>query len=348
MFESTATCSSNLHARAGLMIFAVALFLTALPLHAEHEDLAEPAVAVGTFGSAVAFDGEEPDAGRLSFEMALALPVRSGVFSLVLEADAGPPDPAAPAVCPLRTAGDGDPFAATSQEVRTTSIQYLVSHDSGDWAIGLFEARNHLETSAIANDDKTQFAHPAFVNNPVIALPGSRFGVSWQRAAASGGRGYGALAMRDDHSGVFVAGESWWALGGAIARVGAWRGRLADDCEEPHGAGRAHGVYGGADGHFRALRWNLRAGLGRAGGATTSFLGVALELPLRGGALGLAAGHERMLAHDGAARARHAEVYYRLALPGGLWVLPGLQVSDRPADGAGPEWTAGVRFVVAM
>jgi hypothetical protein len=55
-----------------------------------------------------------------------------------------------------------------------------------------------------------------------------------------------------------------------------------------------------------------------------------------------------MLAHDGAAGARHAEVYYRLALPGGLWVLPGLQVSDRVADSAGPEWTAGVRFVVAM
>ena len=143
----------------------------------------------------------------------------------------------------------------------------------------------------------------------------------------------------------FLVGFGWT---GAIARVGAWRGRLADDCEKPHGAGRAHGVYGGADGHLKALRWNLRAGLGRAGDATTSFLGVALELPLRGGAFGLAAAHERMVDHEGAARARHAELYYRLVLPGGLWVLPGLQVSDHLADGAGPEWTAGVRFVVAM
>ena len=30
--------------------------------------------------------------------------------------------------------------------------------------------------------------------------------------------------MQDDLSGAFVAGETWWALGGAIARVGAWRG----------------------------------------------------------------------------------------------------------------------------
>ena len=304
MFEITATGSSSLHVQAGLMNFALALFLTALPVHAEHEDPAGPSVSVGTSGSAFAFDGEEPDAGRISFEMELAVPLRSGAFSLVLEADAGPPDPAAPAVCPSRIAGDGDPFAATSQEVRATSIQYLASHDSGDWAIGVFEARNHLDTSAIANDDKTQFAHPAFVNNPAIGLPGSRFGVSWRRAAASGSRGYGAVAMQDDLSGAFVAGETWWALGGAIARVGAWRGRLADDCEKPHGAGRAHGVYGGADGHLKALRWNLRAGLGRAGDATTSFLGVALELPLRGGAFGLAAAHERMVDHEGAARAR--------------------------------------------
>ena len=154
--------------------------------------------------------------------------------------------------------------------------------------------------------------------------------------------------MRDDHSGAFVAGETWWAVGGAIARVGAWRGRLADDCEEPHGVGRAEGVYGGIEGNFRSLHWNLRAGLGRAADATTSFLGVAFELPLRIGAFGLAAGHERMVAHEGAAYARHAEVYYRLVLPGGLWVLPGLQFSDRLADDAGSEWTAGVRFVVAM
>ena len=53
-------------------------------------------------------------------------------------------------------------------------------------------------------------------------------------------------------------------------------------------------------------------------------------------------------AHEEAARERHAEMYYRYSLPGGLTILPGLQLSDRRGDGSGLDLAVGIRFSMGI
>lgn len=345
----TRSASTKVSSRAtpAIVVLIAGAWLCVMPCAlAETASDSAPSITVGTTGQAATLAREGPDAGQMNFEFALSLPARNGALELRVEAAAGPPDLTAPAVCPSRAAGDADPFAASVGETRLVAFQYSFSHDSGDWSLGYVEARSHLDFSAVANDDKTQFAQAAFVNNPTLALPGSRLGLSWQRTAGSGASGHGILLAQDDDAGAFLAGEAWRDVAGIVARLGAWQGRHGDGCGDAHPAERGRGVYAGFDGHLAALRWNLRAGLGRVGATNAAFVGLALEAPLRRGVLGLAAGRERAVAHGGAERARHAELYYRLALPGGLWLVPGLQFSDRA--GASADWSAGLRFMLAI
>jgi len=300
-------------------------------------------VSVGAAGRAAALADDGADAGLVNIELEASAPIAAGAFTLLLEAEAGPPDPAA---SPSRTAADAGPFAVSSGEARLVAFHYTFSHASGDWSLGYVEARNYVDFSAVANDDKTQFAKAAFVNNPTLALPGSRLGLSWQRTARSGASGHNALLAQDDDAGAFLTAEAWWEVSGQVARLGAWQGRHGDGCEGAHSATRGRGLYAGLDGRLAGLQWNVRAGLGQLGEGTTAFLGGALEAPLRNGRLGMALGREKAMTHGGTESARHAELYYRLALPGGLWLLPGVQFTDTAA--AGMDWSASLRFVLAI
>ena len=140
-----------------------------------------------------------------------------------------------------------------------------------------------------------------------------------------------------------------WAFDGAIARIGAWQGRAETTCNEHlHEYLHGHGLYTSIDGQTTLLQWNLRAGWGRHGEVPVSFIGLAVELPLANGTLGLALGQGRVAAHEEAAVERHAEMYYRISLPGGLTILPGLQLSNRRADGSGPDLAVGFRFGIGI
>lgn len=346
MLRLTGNRSISALAPAQFLLLSGALLLTGSHALAEDREDTLPTVTVGTTGTAVSIDEDGSDTGQFNFEIELAVPARAGSFSLLLEAGAGRPEPLS---CAAQTTGDFHAFAASPGDVRVVEFSYRVSHHTGDWAFGFQEARGTIDTSWVANDDKTQFLGSAFVNNPTINLPGSTVGLSWQRAIGTGRRGIGATASRYEHSGAFLAAESWWAFDGAIARIGAWQGRAEVGCEEhPHESSHGHGLYTSIDGQTTLLQWNLRAGWGRHGEVPVSFIGLAVELPLANGTLGLALGQGRVAAHEEAAVERHAEMYYRISLPGGLTILPGLQLSNRRADGSGPDLAVGFRFGIGI
>jgi hypothetical protein len=346
MLRLTGNRSISALAPAQFLLLSGALLLTGSHALAEDREDTLPTVTVGTTGTAVSIDEDGSDTGQFNFEIELAVPARAGSFSLLLEAGAGRPEPLS---CAAQTTGDFHAFAAGFGDARVVEFSYRVSHHTGDWAVGFQEARSTIDTSRVANDDKTQFLGPAFVNNPTISLPGSTVGLSWQRAIGTGRRGIGAAATRYEHSGAFLAAESWWAFDRTIARIGAWQGRAEVGCEEhPHESSHGHGLYTSVDGQTTLLQWNLRAGWGRHGEVPVSFIGLAVELPLANGTLGLALGQGRVANHEEAARERHAEMYYRYSLPGGLTILPGFQLSDRRDDGSGPDLAVGFRFGIGI
>jgi len=303
-------------------------------------------VGVGTTGTVVSIDEDGAGVGQLNFEIELAVPTRTGRFSVLLEAVAGPPEPLS---CSAQTSADFHAFDARSGDAQVMEFSYRVSHHTGEWVIGFQEARGTIDTSRVANDDKTQFLVSAFVNNPTISLPGSTVGLSWQQAIGTGRRGIGATVNRYEHSGAFVAAEYWWAFDRSTARIGAWQGRSDIACSDhSHESSHGRGLYASIDGQSTRLHWNLRAGWGRHGEVPVSFIGLALELPLANGTLGLALGQGRVAEHGGAAHARHTEMYFRYSLPGGLTILPGLQLSDRLIDGSGPDLAVGFRFGIGL
>ena len=346
MLRLFAKRSSSARAPAQVLLLSGALLLTGSHVLAEHREDTKPSVAVVTTGTAASIDEDGSDTGQFNFEIELAVPAPAGSFSLLLEAGAGPPEPVS---CAAQAAGDVQALAASSGDVRVVEFSYQVSHSTGDWTIGFQEARGTIDTSRVANDDKSQFLGPAFVNNPTISLPDSTLGLSWQRTRETGRRGFGATATRYERSGAFLAAESWWDFNRTVARIGAWRGRAGTDCDEhPHDFSHGHGLYAGIDGQTTQLQWNLRAGWGRQGEVPVSFIGLAVEWPLAGATLGLALGQGRAAAHEEAARERHAEMYYRYSLPGGLTILPGLQLSDRRGDGSGLDLAVGIRFSMGI
>jgi hypothetical protein len=346
MSRLSASPSHSAPSAAQLLFCSWALLLTGSEVLAENLEDTMPSVAVSTTGTVATIGEDGPDSGQFNFDIELAAPAWAGHLFLMLEAGAGPPDPIS---CGALSAENTHAFAASSGDVRLVEFSYQVRHSTGDWAIGFQEARGTIDTSLVANDDKLQFLAPAFVNNPTISLPDSSLGLSWQRASETGRRGIGATATRYEHSGAFLAAESWWHFDGAIARIGAWRGRSGIACDEhAHKSSHGQGLYAGIDGQTTNLQWNLRVGWGRHGEVPVSFVGLAVEMPLSSGTIGLALGQGRILAHEEAASERHAEIYYRYSLPGGLTILPGLQLSDRRRDGSGLDLAVGFRFGIGI
>jgi hypothetical protein len=346
MLRFTTNSSISALAPAQFLLLSGALLLTGSHALAEHREDTLPSVAVSTTGTAVSIDEDGSDTGQFDFEIELAVPAREGSFSLLLEAGVGSPEPVS---CAAQTAGGFHAFAASCGDVRVVEFSYRLSHHTGNWVVGFQEARGTIDTSRVANDDKTQFLGHAFVNNPTISLPGSTVGLSWQRAIGTGRRGIGATATRYEHSGAFLAAESWWVFDRAIARIGAWQGKAEIACDEhAHESLHGHGLYSSIDGQTTLLQWNLRAGWGRHSEVPVSFIGLAVELPLANATLGLALGQGRVVAHKEAAREWHAEMYYRYSLPGGLTILPGLQLTDRQDDGSGPDLAVGFRFGIGI
>ena len=319
---------------------------------AEHEEQRPAWVALGATGFNSITTAEDPAAtSLLLFDVAIAMPARIGVFSLVVEAETGPPVSMRPVGLPSGH-GAENPLTLGDSEARLTEALYRLPGAGGEWAVGIIESKGYLDASAVANDEKTQFANPVFVNNPTIDLPESNLGVSWLGQSKTGDHGYSAVLSTREASGVFLALETWRAWRTVVARMGGWR-NSGPSRLEAGGPQPGRGLYASLDGQFDALRWNLRVGVARAGLTTApKFISVAAELPRGRHTLGIAAGHGMLgegLSLDEPGHGSHVEVYYRAMLSSGLAITPLLQFSDRSSPGGrATALTAGVRFRLSI
>jgi hypothetical protein len=305
-------------------------------------------VEVGATGVATASASDDPPTpGLLVFDVAFGMQSRHGHFSMVVEAESCPPVSAGLAGHPGGI--NGDWAAHGDGEAQLMELRYHFTNDIGEWSVGFLESKGYLDSSAVANDDKTQFTSPVFVNNPAIDLPDSSLGLSWQRASASANRGYSAVLAGNEGAGAFVAVESWWGLRTLVARLGAWR----NGARVTHIAGAkteyGQGLYAAIDGAVAELLWNVRAGIARpAHHERLRFFSVAAEIPLAGNSMGIAVGHSSEgagILPGAPGGTSHVELYYRWELTDGLVISPSLQfIGGAGGDGSETAVTAGIRF----
>lgn len=329
-------------------VFALALGIVSCTLSAEQESTPGAWVEVGAMGIAAASASDDPPTpGLLVFDVAVGVQSGHGHFSMVVEAESCPPVSAGLAAPPGGIYGD---WAAHGDgEAQLMEMRYHFASDIGEWSIGFIESKGYLDSSAIANDDKTQFASPVFVNNPTIDLPDSNLGLSWQRASASANRGYSAVLAGNEGPGAFMAVESWWDMRTLVARLGAWRNGSRFTQITGAKTEYGQGLYATIDGTLAEILWNVRAGVARpAHRERMRFFSAAAEIPLAGNSLGIAVGHSS----EGAAilpgapgGASHVELYYRWQLTEELVVSPSLQFIGVTSSGdSETALTAGIRF----
>jgi hypothetical protein len=306
--------------------------------------------------------GAAEEQHHVALDLLASLPTRHGSWSLLLEMSANPAAGGVPALfkgeipshCHLsgRPGGEG---------IELAELHYGFAAVGGEWSVGLIDATAHIDSSAVANDEKTQFINPVFVNNPGIGLPGNALGFTYRREPASGWPGLTALVMTasahgheaaHEHAGppdgaqngyrLFTALEAHWPSGSLGARLGAWeisRGLSGWGVIGSQSSGR--GIYTAVDGRIAAVDWNLRVGWSDPGtGGSRSFAGAAIQIPIGGNRLGLAAGHSRLTGSADAETRQHSwhvETYYRHQFGDRYFLAPSLQYewSDDTDGGTG-------------
>lgn len=326
-------------------IHALALLVFSCAVMAEHQSAPPLSVEVGsTLVGAATSAGEHENAGVAAFDVAAGLALRGGQFSLLIEADTQPWFTAATPDLSWVNHDLGTVPGFSQSQARISELHYDFANDSGDWSIGFIDSKAHIDGSTVANDDKTQFSNPAFVNNPTIRLPDNSLGLAWQRPLEAGNRGYSLLLAKDGGDGAFLAVESWWAFETVTARLGAWDNSHALAAPAWKDASRNDfGLYMSFDGSLAALSWNVRTGIARPDHSEIeSFISVAAEIPIAANSMGIAVGY---LLRGGLRGGSHFELYYRFALSEGIVITPCVQFS-RYGDPADPlsTLTAGVRF----
>lgn len=284
--------------------------------------------------------GEPVDTGIAAFDVAAGMPVHGGQLSFLIEAETRPG---------LMT-GSGVYSSVIEDQVRVSEFHYDFETASGEWAIGFVDSRGYIDVSDIANDDKTQFTNPVFVNNPTIDLPRNSIGLSWQHPAKAGDPGYALLLTSSGGPGAFIALETWLDFEAVTARLGAWD--KSSDLRLPASKWtREHhyGFYAAIDGKLASLNWNARAGLANPGSRDSeSFISIAAEFPVAANTLGIAAGRGMRGDHLSFGRvgeAKHIEVYYRYAVSASIVITPCIQFSHHGGPGDDPgTLTAGLRI----
>jgi hypothetical protein len=291
-----------------------------------------------TLVAAASTAGEPEGAGVVAIDVAASKPIGSGRLSLLVELAGSP-----------RLASGYPVFPASGlDQLRVAEIHYDFPTVIGEWSIGYIDSKAYLDASDVANDEKTQFSNPVFVNNPTIGMPQSSLGFSWRPPARREWSGYSFVLAASKESGAFIAFEHWRALANATIRLGVW-GRSANLPVRQWTMDHEYGLYTAIDGSVGGLNWNLRAGVANPGqGASESFIGMAWEAPLAGHTLGFGVG--RSMSGDiwsigSPGEALHAEFYYRRELSRRLAITPCIRYLNSIEDGERTgEWSAGVRF----
>ncbi len=334
----------------GLLVqIQIVLLIAACSGAAAEESSGIPAtrIDVDTTMTALASSDGEFDPGGL---VALDLFARNGRWSLLLEITVSP-DAAGYAIKHPGEILRPDGSSARGEEhIAVAEFHYGFDGLGGEWSVGLLDSAAHIDTSAVANDEKTQFMSPEFVNNPLIGMPGGRVGIAFRRPGADRRPGFSALLMTGaegftepavqgnsvDRPARFLAIEADWQRSEVTTRLGAWE-ESADWRALPgsDGSRPVRGLYASIDGQLSRIRWNVRIGATRSfGDQDSAFVGMAAQVPVGGNALGVALGRKAWLGsrRDGSG-VTYFEAYYRREVLPGWIVTPGIQWSRGDAGG---------------
>lgn len=248
--------------------------------------------------------------------------------------------------------------------------------------VGLLDTTAFLDTSAFANDERTQFMNWSLVHNTTIEFPDYTLGAVMSTkgegavpgitvvVGASNGLGdnpnhtYPELFdVRSTGQGLFAGGELGWAIAGlgeeGAARVGVWT-NTADHSylDLRPGTSSNTGVYGVLEGTALGTGWTLRAGKADADvSAADWFVGASVQRPL-GDELTLGLGvTETGVSNDlgaGTADTTEAEVYLKYDVLPRIALTPSVQFVRNPGfDNTGvaideDNWIVGLRIGFEM
>ena len=248
--------------------------------------------------------------------------------------------------------------------------------------VGLLDTTAFLDTSAFANDERTQFMNWSLVHNTTIEFPdyalgaalvtegeGATPGVTVVLASSSGlgdnpSHSYPDLFdARSSGKGVFAGAELGWALASlgeeGAARLGVW----TNTADHPYlnatpGTTTNKGVYGVLEGTAMGTGWSLRAG--KADGDVSAadwFVGAALQRQLTD-VVTVGLGVTRTGASDdlgaGFSDSTEAELYVKYDVIKHVSLTPSVQWVRNPGfDSTGTvvdedNWVAGLRLALEM
>lgn len=248
--------------------------------------------------------------------------------------------------------------------------------------VGLLDTTAFLDTSAFANDERTQFMNWSLVHNTTIEFPdytlGAAFSTTGEGAmpgvvvvlGASSGLGDNAshtypdlFDVRSSGKGVFAGAELGWALASlgdeGAARIGVWT-NTADHAylSAAPGATTNKGVYGVLEGAALGTGWSLRAGKADSDvSAADWFVGGALQRQLADRlTTGLGVTRTSVSGKLGAgfADTTEAELYVKYDVMEHVALTPSLQWVKNPGfDNTGAvvdadNWVFGLRVALEM
>ena len=275
--------------------------------HAEAEaDVKGPVISASVIGTVqTSSDSRVDDEAALRPEVFVTLPVPGvgGELHVHVEATTTPRSNGISAFYGNSNANVGTATNSRGHgRLQVSEFYYEFEGGPVTFNVGLLDTTAYLDTSAFANDERTQFMNGSLVHNTTIEFPdytlgmvasteaqGYVPGVTLVLGGSSGlgdnpGQTYPELFdMRSSGKGFFAGGELGWtidALGEeGAARAGVWT-NTADHAYLSGAAGTTHnsGFYGVLEGTALGTGWNLRAGMADADvSAADWFVGAAVQ-----------------------------------------------------------------------
>ncbi|MGV8998225.1 MAG: carbohydrate porin [Parvibaculaceae bacterium] len=258
---------------------------------------------IGTFQTAS--DGRISDEAALRPEVFVTLPVPGVGGELHFHVEATT-TPRSNGVTSMLSDANANVGIATNSaghgRFQMSELYYEFELASASLSVGLIDTSAFIDSSAFANNERTQFMNGSLVHNTTIEFPDYTLGLVLKTegegftpgltllAASSSGLGdnpshtYPELFnVRSSGKGAFAAAEAGWgidALGeDGAARIGAWV-NTADHAYLDGSAGTPEnkGVYGVLEGTAIGTGWSLRAGIAdQSVSAADWFVGGALQ-----------------------------------------------------------------------
>jgi hypothetical protein len=246
------------------------------------------------------------------------------------------------------------------------------SEGNHGWKLGLTEVTTLVDTSALANDEVSQFLSLELVNNMTISFPDYALAAMVQELSWNGLEDFGyRLVVSSSHGvqdsaepsdeiqsypelfdvtahdkGVFGAGELLFTTKAYEANVGYWNNSGSN-------ASANWGLYSGVDYFADVGSFNLRYGWASADDdEAEQFYSIAYQRDIAGGTLAGGFTLTRFNKADDSL-VRHLEVYYRKELLNNVFITPMVQWASGMKLGDGDEiydfvetnyWLFGLRL----